>query len=153
MKGFGQANIDYRKGKKETLARESAKIRMSNVTSDINERFYAKRNQERLEQYGNSGYFRKLGSDDRANGKVYNNIGANDSESKSYTAGYYINGEKRILAKLDKISQEERISLGIYEHNVLGITMEQLNLLKSNDDYMTGYMTAIVMESGHKKHR
>ena len=42
MKGFGQANIEYRKDKKETLARESARIRISNVTSDINEKFYAK---------------------------------------------------------------------------------------------------------------
>ena len=153
MKGFGQANIDYSKDKKETLAKESAKIRMSNVASDINERLQLKRNQERLEQYGNSGYYRNLGSDDRASGKVYNNTGTTESEIKSYTAGYYINGEKRVLAKLDKLSQEERASLGIYEHDVLGITMEQLNLLKSNDDYMTGYMTAIVINSGTKKHR
>ena len=153
MKGFGQANIEYRKDKKETLARESARIRISNVTSDINEKFYAKRNQERLEQYGDSGSFRNLGSDDRANGKVYNNTGTTESEIKSYTAGYYINGEKRVLAKLDKLSQEGRASLGIYEPDVLGITMEQLNLLKSNDDYMAGYMTAVIMDSGTKKHR
>lgn len=62
--------------------------------------------------------------------------------------------KKRVLAKLDKLTKEESIALGEYEYSILGITIEQLNLLKKkNDDYMTGYMSAMLMNNNSKKHR
>lgn len=112
----------------------------------------ASRTKERIETYGNSALYRNIGSDDRINGRVYNNTGNNDSEIKSYTAGYYINGEKRVLAKLDKLTKEESIALGEYEYSILGIAVDNLNLLKKNNDYMTGYMAAMLTNKD-SKHR
>lgn len=133
-------------------AKENAAIRSSKVMSTLSDDAAASRTKERIETYGNSALYRNIGSDDRINGKVYNNTGNNDSEIKSYAAGYYINGEKRVLAKLDKLTKEESIALGEYEYGILGIPVDNLNLLKKNNDYMTGYMAAMLTNS-NKKHR
>lgn len=153
MRDYEQTNSEIGGPKKKYTVKTSAAIRASQVICGLNEAAKAEKNKERIEAYGSSGPYRNLGSDDRANGKVYNNTGTTDSEIKSYTAGYYINGEKRVLAKLDKLTKEEAISLGEYEYSILGITIEQLNLLKKNDDYMAGYMSAMLMNSDSKKHR
>ena len=55
--------------------------------------------------------------------------------------------------KLDKLTKEESIALGEYEYGILGIPVDNLNLLKKNDDYMTGYMSAMLMNNNSKKHR
>ena len=58
-----------------------------------------------------------------------------------------------VLAKLDKLTKEESIALGEYEYSILGIPVDNLNLLKKNDDYTTGYMSAMLMNNNSKKHR
>lgn len=152
--GDYEQTISERKGpQKLQTGKENSKIRSSQIISTLNEEAAIERAKERIETYGNSALYRNIGSDDRINGRVYNNTGTNDSEIKSYTAGYYINGEKRVLAKLDKLTKEEAIALGEYEHSILGITIEDLNLLKKNDNYMIGYMAAMLMNSDSKKHR
>lgn len=140
------------KERKNYTVKDAAIIRSTKAVSMSNEDAAIARFKKRIDNYGNSGYFRNLGSDDRISGKVYDNVGTNDSEIKSYFAGYYINGEMRVLAKLDKSTREEAIALGEYEHDILGIQVENLNLLKKNVDYMTGYMTAMLTNS-NKKHR
>lgn len=138
--------------KRQYTAKDSAVIRSSRIMSTLSDDAAALRAKERLETYGNSALYRNIGSDDRINGRVYNNTGTNDSEIKSYTAGYYINGEKRVLAKLNNLTKEEATALGEYEYSVLGIPVDNLNLLKKNNDYMTGYMAAMLTNS-NKKHR
>lgn len=152
MREYEQTASERGKNSRYHTVKENANVRAIKIISELNEEANIARNKERIEKYGNSGPYRNLGSDDRANGIVYNNIGNNDSEIKSYDTGYYINGEKRILAKLDKMSKEESYALGMYEHDVLGITIEHLDLLKSNDDYMAGYVAA-TLSSSNKKHR
>lgn len=153
MRDYEQSDSERRNGGNGYTVKQLAKIRSEEVASELSQTISNERNKARLEKYGNSGPFRNLGSDDRANGRVYNNTGVTDSEIKSYTAGYYINGEKRISARLDKLTPEERYSVGEYEHDVLGITLDQLNLLRNNNDYMTGYMAAVIMNDNSKKHR
>lgn len=138
--------------KRQYTAKDSAVIRSSRIMSTLSDDAAASRTKERLETYGNSALYRNIGSDDRINGRVYNNTGTNDSEIKSYTAGYYINGERRVLAKLNNLTKEEATALGEYEYSVLGIPVDNLNLLKKNNDYMTGYMAAMLTNS-NKKHR
>lgn len=152
--GDYEQTVSERKGsQKLQTGKENSKIRSSQIISTLNEEAAIERAKERIETYGNSALYRNIGSDDRINGRVYNNTGTNDSEIKSYTAGYYINGEKRVLAKLDKLTKEEAIALGEYEHSILGIKLKDLNLLKKNDNYMIGYMAAMLMNSNSKKHR
>lgn len=139
--------------KRQYTAKDSAVIRSSRIMSTLSDDAAALRAKERLETYGNSALYKNIGSDDRINGRVYNIIGTNDYEIKSYTAGYYINGERRVLAKLNNLTKEEATALGEYEYSVLGIPVDNLNLLKNNNDYMTGYMAAMLMNSDSKKHR
>lgn len=138
--------------KRQYTAKDSAVIRSSRIMSTLSDDAAVLRTKERRETYGNSALYRNIGSDDRINGRVYNNTGTNDSEIKSYTAGYYINGERRVLAKLNNLTKEEAAALGEYEYSILGIPLENLNLLKNNNDYMTGYMAAMLTNS-NKKHR
>ena len=152
MGDYERTASERRGSKRLSTAKENAAIRSSKVMSALSDDAAASRTKERLETYGNSALYRNIGSDDRINGRVYNNTGTNDSEIKSYTAGYYINGEKRVLAKLDKLTKEESIALGEYEYSILGIPVDNLNLLKKNNDYMTGYMAAMLTNS-NKKHR
>lgn len=151
MGDYERTASERRGSKRLYTAKENAAIRSSKVMSTLSDDA-ASRTKERIEAYGNSALYRNIGSDDRINGKVYNNTGNNDSEIKSYAAGYYINGEKRVLAKLDKLTKEESIALGEYEYSILGIPVDNLNLLKKNNDYMTGYMAAMLTNS-NKKHR
>lgn len=152
MRDYEQTASERGSTIKYHTVKENAAIRATRIVSGLNEDAAIERAKERIETYGNSALYRNIGSDDRINGKVYNNTGTTDSEIKSYFAGYYINGERRVLAKLDKLTREEIIALGEYEHGILGITIENLNLLKKNDDYMTGYMSAMLTNS-NKKHR
>ena len=153
MGDYERTASERRGSKRLYTAKENAAIRSSKVMSTLSDDAAASRTKERIEAYGNSALYRNIGSDDRINGKVYNNTGNNDSEIKSYAAGYYINGEKRVLAKLDKLTKEESIASGEYEYSILGIPVDNLNLLKKNDDYMTGYMSAMLMNNNSKKHR
>lgn len=152
MRDYEQTASERRGSQRLQTVKDSAEARSFRIASTLKEEVAASRNKERKETYGDSALYRNLGSDDRINGRVYNNTGTNDSEIKSYFAGYYINGEKRVLAKLDKLTTEEAIALGEYEYGILGITVENLNLLKNNDNYMIGYMTAM-LTNGSKKHR
>lgn len=152
MGDYERTASERRGSKRLYTAKENAAIRSSKVMSALSDDAAASRTKERLETYGNSALYRNIGSDDRINGRVYNNTGTNDSEIKSYTAGYYINGEKRVLAKLNNLTKEEATALGEYEYSVLGIPVDNLNLLKKNNDYMTGYMAAMLTNS-NKKHR
>ena len=110
MGDYERTASERRGSKRLYTAKENAAIRSSKVMSTLSDDAAASRTKERIEAYGNSALYRNIGSDDRINGKVYNNTGNNDSEIKSYAAGYYINGEKRVLAKLDKLTKEDIIN-------------------------------------------
>ncbi len=141
------------KGNKYTV-KKVAKITEDKIIRDLSEAESAKRNKERIERDGNSKFHVNLGSDDRFSGKPYNNTGITENEQKSYYKGYYKNGEKRISAMLDKMTPEECQRYGAFEYN-LGISLTELELLKKNTNYMTGYTIAIIMDNGEKstKHR
>ena len=55
------------------------------------------------------------------------------------------------MAKLGTLTPKEVQDLGMYEYQI-GISLDKLNLLKSNNNYMAGYMTAMLTNS-NKKHR
>lgn len=149
---FSKSEYQIR-GNKYTV-KDAAKITESQIARDINEAEIARRNRERIEREGTSKFHVNLGSDDRFSGKPYNNIGANENEMKSYHRGYFVNGEKRISAMLDKKTSEECQKYGAFEYS-LGVPIENLGLLKNNTNYMAGYTMAIIMDNGEKstKHR
>lgn len=150
MRDFEQMSSERGGSRKKYTPEELINIMPSKIEADINRRKAEERNKLRVETYGNDAAYRNLGSEDRFNGKVYNNVGTNNSEIKSYTAGYYINGEKRILAKLDRMTPEECASLGEYEYSILGIKLKDLNLLKNNDSYMAGFIAASLSNESNK---
>ena len=55
------------------------------------------------------------------------------------------------MAKLGTLTPEEVQDLGMYEYQI-GISLDKLNLLKSNNNYMAGYMTAMLTNKD-SKHR
>lgn len=141
------------RGNKYTV-KKAAKITEDKIIRDLSEAESARINRERIEKNGNSRDYINLGSDDRFSGKIYNNTGITENEKKSYYTGYYKNGEKRISAMLDKMTPEECQKYGAFEYS-LGISLAELELLKKNTSYMTGYTIAIIMNNGEKstKHR
>lgn len=132
----------------------AAKMTESKIIRDQREAETARINRERIEKNGNSRDYINLGSDDRFSGKIYNNTGITENEKKSYYTGYYKNGEKRISAMLDKMTPEECQKYGAFEYS-LGISLTELELLKKNTSYMTGYTIAVILNSGEQntKHR
>ena len=149
MRDYEQTNSERGNSKTYTI-KEAADMRASSLRSALAEKHREEKNKKRIEEYGNSGPFRQLGSDDRYNGNVYNNTGTTKSEIKSYESGYFINGEIRVLAKLEKLTPEECEEIGYLEYSKLGISLEKLNLLKNNTSYMAGYMTAMLTDNNNK---
>lgn len=141
------------KGNKYT-SKDIARITENQIVRDQREAETARRNRERIERNGNNGAYVNIGSDDRFSGKVYNNTGTTENEIKSYHKGYYVNGEKRISAMLEKKTPEECQKYGAFEY-ALGVPVEKLSLLKNNTNYMTGYTIAVIMDDTPKstKHR
>lgn len=141
------------RGNKYTV-KKAAEITAGMISSDLSNAESARRNKERIERDGTSRTYINLGSDDRFSGKPYNNTGITENEKKSYYTGYYKNGEKRISAMLDKMTPKECQKYGAFEYG-LGISLTELELLKKNTNYMTGYTMAIIMDDSEKstKHR
>lgn len=149
---FSRSEYQIR-GNKCTV-KEAVKITELSIVKAQREAETAKRNKERIERDGTSKFHINLGSDDRFSGKPYNNTGITEGEIKSYHRGYFVNGEKRISAMLDKKTSEECQKYGAFEYS-LGVPIENLGLLKNNTNYMAGYTMAIIMDNGEKstKHR
>lgn len=145
---------EYQMRGNNITVKKAAQITEGKIIQAQREAETAKRNKERIEREGTSKFHVNLGSDDRFSGKLYNNIGANENEMKSYHRGYFVNGEKRIYAMLDKKTSEECQKYGAFEYS-LGVPIENLGLLKNNTNYMAGYTMAIIMDNGEKstKHR
>ena len=144
------ASEKLKSGRKYTV-KQAAEFRARATANDILRERAQKKEKERIEKYGNNGNYINLVSEDRFNGNHYNNVGTTESEQKSYATGYYINGERRIMAKLGTLTPEEVQDLGMYEYQI-GISLDKLNLLKSNNNYMAGYMTAMLTNKD-SKHR
>lgn len=146
MGDYEQSNTETGRGNRGTATRRGVFNTVSNsIIREETDRKAQERKRARDIQQGNGKYVMN-GSNDRVNGKGYNDtLYPTEEDKNSYYYGYVIHGGRRLLAVIDALKKENRIEeimqIGYrdFEH---AIPEDHLGLLKQNMYYMEGYNAA-----------